>query len=85
MRCVGDSGYIGKPDKIIAKKTECLEECKWFIKCVLSRHESVNKRLADFKILRNRFHHGNGTNEKTRLHKMVFQAVVVIVQIMLKK
>ena len=77
---VGDSGYGGEPTKILVKKREHSQELKQFIERALSRHETVNKRFKTFNILKNRFHHGKGTNDRMRLHKVVFRAIVVVVQ-----
>ena len=80
VKFVGDSGYGGKPNKILIKQVEHSHERQMFIEYVLSRHESVNKRITDFKILRNKFHDGKGADERMHLHKMGFQAILVLVQ-----
>lgn len=79
-KCLGDSGYGGEPDKVLVKKREHSEELKNFIERALSRHETVNGKLKKFRILEDRFSHGQGTNQRMNLHKSVFRAIVVIVQ-----
>ncbi|KAL3779952.1 hypothetical protein HJC23_008206 [Cyclotella cryptica] len=81
VKCVGDSGYGGEPNKILVKKREHSPEFQRFIERALSRHESVNKRIKDFKIMRNRFRYGKSTEGRMNLHKTVFQAILVIIQV----
>ena len=43
----------------------------------LSRHETINKRLADYGVLRQIFRH---TKDKQEAHKQCFEACAVLVQ-----
>ena len=45
-----------------------------------SMQETCFKRLKDFKVLRNSFHHGKNTADKLEKIKMSFDAAAVLVQ-----
>jgi hypothetical protein len=81
MKCVADSGYGGEPEKIVVKKAEHSPALQNFIKRALSRHEWVNKRTKDFRIMSCRFRHGKSTEKKMDLHQTVFRAIIVTVQL----
>ena len=66
-------------------KGKCLEKCairndldtaaaRQFKKRVRARHENLNARIKNFRIVRERFRHG------VKNHRMVFEAVCVVVQ-----
>jgi hypothetical protein len=79
-RLVGDSGYEGKPSKIVVMKDEHSKEFKIFLARVCSRQESCFKGLKDWKILRCRFAYGSTTEGRKKLHKMSIEAIAVICQ-----
>lgn len=77
---VGDSAYGGEPDKIITTNEFQSQELKKFLARVKNRGESVFVRFKSFNILRNRFRHGSGTENKLKLHEYCTKAIAVIVQ-----
>lgn len=79
-RGVGDSAYAGEPDKIITTNNFHSAEMKEFLARVKNRGESVFVRFKAFNILRNRFRHGSGTENKLALHGFCFRTIAVIVQ-----
>ena len=78
-KCIADSGY-GGDDKCVVVKYEHSSEFKEFAARAKNRQEVVNWRLKTWNILRQRFRHGVGTNDRMRLHKMAVMAVAGIVQ-----
>lgn len=74
--CVGDSGYVGEPDKIVVEKDEHPPHLKCFLSRAKNRQETFHSRLKSFNILGHRFRH----NDKLRLHQMAVHAVAVIIQ-----
>ena len=79
-KCVGDSGYLGEPDKIVVAKDEHSQEFREFLDRVKNRQETFHWRLKAFNILGHRFRHGIGTDDRIRLHKMAVEATVDIIQ-----
>lgn len=73
VKCVGDSGHGGKPNIILVKKQEHSMKLQRFIKHALSRHESLNKRIKDFKIMNNQFCYEKFTEDHVSLPKMIFR------------
>jgi DDE superfamily endonuclease len=69
-----DGGYIGEP-KIKSKRDFLNERHKQQKSTVRARHESVNKRLKQFKILGNKYRH------PIEKHDAVFRAVAVLTQL----
>ena len=61
-------------------KDEYSSKFKEFAARDKNSQETLSWRLKSFVILSSRFRHGVNTNERMRLHKMVVQAVVGIVQ-----
>ena len=78
--CVGDSGYIGEPTKIVLTKDEHSSEFKSFLERAKNRQETFHSRLKSFNILGGRFRHGVNTKDRLRLHKMAVEAVAGIIQ-----
>ncbi len=79
-RLVGDSGYEGKPSKIVVMRDEQSKEFKKFLARVCSRQETFFKGLKDWKILRCHFAYGSTTEGRKKLHKMAIEAIDVIRQ-----
>jgi len=79
-KCIGDSGYIGEPSKIIVTKDQHSSEFKEFMARIKNRQETFHWRLKAFNILGNRFRHGVNTTERMRLHEMAVWAVAGIIQ-----
>jgi DDE superfamily endonuclease len=73
-KVIADKGYRGEHDKISTPNHHDSLNAKMFKKRALARHETLNKRLNDFKILSERYCHGFPT------HKVAFPAVCVLVQ-----
>ena len=72
--CIADRGYTGEPGKVMGPNSHDTEQVRKFKGRARSRHESVNKRFKNFKILDHTFIHD------LQLHEWVFDAVAVIVQ-----
>ena len=79
-KCIADSGYNGQPDKCVVVNDGHSSEFKEFAARAKNRQETVNWCLKRFSILRQRFRHGVGTQDRMRLHKMVVEATAGIVQ-----
>ena len=79
-RIVGDSGYEGEPSKIVVMRDQHSKKFKKFLARVSSRQETFFKGLKDWRILKDRFAHGNSTHERMKLHKMAVEAIAVIRQ-----
>ena len=73
-RIIGDMGYAGEPAIISTKNEFDTDAVKLFKRRARARHENLNSFVKHFSILSGRYRH---TLEK---HKMVFEAVCVIVQ-----
>lgn len=74
-----DRGYRGDGS------TVCPDDCntfdEWKIKFnVRARHETVNKRMKDFKVLESRFRHKVSRYDMHR-HELCFTAVAIITQL----
>ena len=80
MRAVGDSGYGGEPDKITIYKSEHSKEMREFLAHAKNREESLHSRFSSFGVLKERFRHGKGTQNKMDFHQSCAEAVCVIVQ-----
>jgi hypothetical protein len=73
-KVIADKGYRGENEKISIPNSHDSLEVKDFKKRARARHETINKRLKDFKILSERYRHGVDT------HDVAFDAVCVLVQ-----
>ena len=80
MRGVGDSGYGGEPDKLTVSKSEHSKEMREFLVREKNREESLHTRFSSFGVLKERFRHGKGTQNKLDFHQTCAEAVCVIVQ-----
>lgn len=81
MKGFADSGYVGESGKLTVSRAHHSEEMREFIARAKARQESFNSRMSRFNILRARFRHGKGTQQKLELHKSCAEAVCVIVQL----
>jgi len=71
----GDKGgYQGEPDWVIVDNEFDSEELIRYRARALARHETINRRLKNFRVLDRPFRHGVGR------HGMVFDCVAVLVQ-----
>ncbi len=60
---VRDSGYEGKPSKIVVMRDKHSKKFKKFLAGVASHQETFFKGLKDGKILKDHFAYGNNTNK----------------------
>ena len=72
--CIGDKGYLGKPDKVMGPNSHDFPEVRKFKGRARARHESFNKKIKNFECMDSVFRHGI-TN-----HKICLEATVVICQ-----
>ena len=79
-RDIADDGLAGEPDKITIASPALPTPVKNYISDAKSRQETMHTRLKSFNILRHRFRHGSGTEEKMALHKSVVEALCVVIQ-----
>lgn len=56
-RCVVDGGYVGKLDKFSGYNQFDSEEVKHFKKRVKARHETINKRMNDYRVMDDQWRH----------------------------
>ena len=73
-----DSGYRGEPDTIQEKGRGSKEE-RYVATRARARHETVNRRLKEWKSLSTQFRHNKGYD--TTNHGIVFDAVLVLTQL----
>lgn len=73
-RIIGDMGYAGEPGIISTKNHFDTDAVKLFKRRARARHENLNSFVKHFSILSGRYRHALVN------HKMVFEAVCVIVQ-----
>lgn len=71
---IADKGYRGEETCLITSEIKSVEEN---IQLIRSRHETVNKRLKQFYVLKHRFRHDKGK------HGLCFHAVSQIVALCL--
>eukprot|EP00804_Cyclotella_cryptica_P014138 CCRYP_005575-RA/>CCRYP_005575-RA protein AED:0.15 eAED:0.15 QI:0/0/0/1/0/0/2/0/214 len=80
VKLVGDSGYDGQRDKVTTTMDAHAPDTKALFKRIKSQLESCNGRFKNFKVIRESFRHGQGTDDKLKRHKYSFEACVVLVQ-----
>jgi DDE superfamily endonuclease len=74
-KVIADNGYQCQDDNNLSTPNKFdSEEVKEFNKRARARHETLNKRLKDFNVLKDSFGH------ELDKHKFVFEAVCVLVQ-----
>lgn len=71
---IGDNGYIGEPEYLSTPNDLDTDEIVAFKRRARARQETINKRIKEFRILSERFRHD------IKKHKMVFEAICVMVQ-----
>lgn len=81
-RIAADEGYPGEFQIIVKLPATCAANCRhnWRLKQMGARHETVNKRLKEFRILSSGMFRGNHDSLAE-----VFQAVAQIVQVKLRR
>lgn len=79
-RAVGDSGYVGVPEKVTATRDQHSSAFKSFLGRAKNRQESFHTRLKSFNVLGHRFRHGKSTEDKINLHQTCVEAICVLVQ-----
>jgi hypothetical protein len=57
-KVLGDDIYVGAPEYVITKNDLDQYEIAQWKNRLLARHENLNKRFKDFKVLREEFEHG---------------------------
>ena len=72
--------YDGQPDKVTTTKDAHSRETKELFARMKSMQETLFKRLKDFKVLRESFRHGRGTEDKLKKITAAFESVAVLVQ-----
>lgn len=77
---VGDSGYEGQEDKVTTTKESHDPNTKALFKRLKSLLETRNGRLKNFKVVRESFRHGRGTDNKLGKIKIAFEACAVLVE-----
>ncbi|KAL7524189.1 hypothetical protein ACHAXR_000470 [Thalassiosira sp. AJA248-18] len=80
VKLVGDSAYAGQPDKVSTSKDAHNAATKKLFARMKSMQETCFKRLKDFKILRESFRHGSGTEDKLEKMEIAFEATAVLVE-----
>ena len=73
-RGIGDNGYRGEREILSLPNSHDHPELRKFKSRARARQESLNTRIQNFNILKDRFRHN------IKKHKIVFEAVCVIVQ-----
>lgn len=85
IRVLADDGYISKDlDHVFTYRNEMdPRELAYFKERQLSRHETVNGRSKNFRILDMKFRHDRGYDENREFshHKAVTEAVFVTIQL----
>jgi len=80
-KLIGDSAYEGQIDVVTTTKDAHKPATKKLFARMKSMQETCFKRLKDFKVLRESFHHGKkGTNDKLRAIQRAFVATAVLLQ-----
>ena len=73
-----DSGYRGEL-KTIQEKGRGSKEERELATRARARHETINRRLKEWKSLSTQFRHNKGTDMKN--HGLVFDAILVLTQV----
>ena len=75
-RAIADGGYEGVDGVAIPNRRYHSKQTNLYMRRIRARHETVNGRIKNFSILSNTFRY---KKERQFKHKMVFEAVCVIV------
>jgi len=79
-KLVGDSAYGGQPDKVTTTNNQHNRKTKEMFARMKSFQETVFNRMKNFTVCSGTFRHGSGTDDKKKKHKMVAEAVAVLVE-----
>jgi DDE superfamily endonuclease len=81
-RLIGDNGYNGEYAKITTPNNHDSHDIISTKNRARARHETFNKRLKDYSILRETFRHSKSKKDPrdNSHHQMVFQSICVLVQ-----
>ena len=84
-RLIGDSGYIGEPEKVSATLGGHAPKTKEFFARCKSRQETLFTRMKQLNILggpsfRHKGKQGKGSQGRLEVHRLVFDAVIVVMQ-----
>ena len=77
-RLIADKFYKSEREKISCVTEHNHPDTKKFKKRALARQETVNMRIKQFKIIEDRFCHGNQNDHL--FHKACFEACCILVQ-----
>jgi len=80
VKLVGDSAYDYQRDKVTPTLDSHAPGTKKLFARMESMQETCFKRFKDFKVLREAFRHGSGTEDKLRKIKIAFESVAVLVE-----
>jgi hypothetical protein len=80
VKLVGDSAYKGQTDKVTTTMDGHSAETKRLFARIKSMNETCNGRFKNFKVVRESFRHGSGTNDKLKKIKLAFEAAAVLVE-----
>ena len=80
LMLIGDSAYLGQEDAVRTTKDAHQPASKKLFARLKSLQETCFKRMKDFKVLRESFRHGKGTNDKLQKIKLSFEACAVLLQ-----
>jgi DDE superfamily endonuclease len=74
LKRIGDKGYRGEPEKISTNNPHDSTNVKIYKGRARARHETYNKRIKDYQIIRQQF------RNNLSKHKIAFEAVCVLIQ-----
>lgn len=77
-KAIGDSGYVGTPEKCTIAMDEHSDWVKHIINRVKARQENYHKLMKDFGVLYQRFRHGKTPEDRMAKHKICVDSVHVI-------
>ena len=80
VKLVGDSAYLGQPDKVTATMDAHHAATKILFARMKSMMETCFGRLKNFKVLRESFRHGTVTADKMKKMKRSFEVAAVLIQ-----
>lgn len=88
-RVIGDSGYLGEPDKVSTTLGGHAPETQELFARLKSRQETLFRGYKALKIFggksfRHKGRQGGGSKERMRVHGLVFDAVTVLMQYNMK-
>lgn len=78
QKAIGDSGYVGTPEKCTVAMDEHPKWVKDIINRAKAREENYHKLMKDFGALKQRFRHGKNSTDRKKKHCVCVNAVHVI-------